>query len=146
MINNVVLDLDVVWEVDPPISYETQTEFDATVALGTLKPMLAITVATTTLEDIVSTLETQNAKLEEENVATMLALTGIYETMVVPTIISGTSTYDLSDGKDGTKVTGMSISPMGMIYAKLINKGFRTIEQVPVHLQAEVMYVLRGGE
>ena len=145
-ISNVVLDLDVVWEVDPPLSYETQTEFDTTVALGTLKPMLAITVATTTLEDIVSTLETQNAKLEEENVATMLALTGIYETMVVPTITSEASTYNLSDGKDGTKVTGMSISPMGMIYAKLVNKGFRTIEQVPAHLQAEVMYVLRGGE
>ena len=146
LINNVVLDLDVVWEVDPPISYETQTEFDTIVALGTLKPMLAITVATTTLEDIVSTLETQNAKLEEENIATMLALTGIYETMVVPTITSEASTYNLSDGKDGTKVTGMSISPMGMIYAKLVNKGFRTIEQVPAHLQAEVMYVLRGGE
>ena len=143
LINEVKLDLDVVWEITPPTSYETQTEFSSNVALGSLKPMLALTVATTTLEDIVSTLETQNAKLEEENIATMLALTGIYETMVVPTIESGVSTVNLSDGKDGNNINGMSISPMGMIYAKLVKKGLKTIEQVPSHLQAEVKYVLK---
>jgi hypothetical protein len=143
LIRDVKLDLDVVWEITPPTSYETQTEFSSNVALGSLKPMLALTVATTTLEDVVSTLKAQNTKLEEENVATMLALTGIYETMVVPTIESGVSTVNLSDGKDGNNMNGMSISPMGMIYAKLVKKGLKTIEQVPAHLQAEVKYVLK---
>ena len=143
LINDVKLDLDVVWEITPPTSYETQTEFSSNVALGSLKPMLALTVATTTLEDVVSTLKAQNTKLEEENIATMLALTGIYETMVVPTIESGASTVNLSDGKDGNNMNGMSISPMGMIYAKLVKKGLKTIEQVPAHLQVEVKYVLK---
>ena len=143
LINNVELNLDVVWEITPPTSYETQTEFSSNVALDSLKPILALTVATTTLEDVVSTLKVQNAKLEEENIATMLALTGIYETMVVPTINSGVSTVNLSDGKDGNNMNGMSISPIGMIYAKLIKKGLKTIEQVPAHLQAEVKYVLK---
>ena len=143
LISDVKLDLDVVWEITPPTSYETQTEFSSSVALGSLKPMLALTVATTTLEDVVSTLKVQNAKLEEDNIATMLALTGIYETMIVPTIESGVSIVNLSDGKDGNNMNGMSISPMGMIYAKLIKKGLKTIEQVPAHLQAEVKYVLK---
>ena len=132
-----------VWETMPPTSYNNQTTITTQPHSNTPKPMVTITVATTTLEDIISALETQNTKLEEENTATMLALTGIYETMVVSTITSEVSIYDLSDGKDGTKVTGMSISPISMIYAKLVKKGLRTIEQVPAHLQAEVKYVLK---
>ena len=135
--------LTSVWETMPPTSYDNQTVITTQPHSNTPKPIITITVATTTLEDIISTLETQNAKLEEENIATMLALTGIYETMVVPIVDSGISTINLSDGKDGNNMNGMSISPMGMIYAKLVKKGLKTIEQVPAHLQAEVKYVLK---
>ena len=135
--------LTSVWETMPPTSYDNQTVITTQPHSNTPKPIITITVATTTLEDIISILETQNAKLEEENIATMLALTGIYETMVVPIVDSGISTINLSDGKDGNNMNGMSISPMGMIYAKLVKKGLRTIEQVPAHLQAEVKYVLK---
>jgi hypothetical protein len=40
----------------------------------------------------------------------------------------------------------MSVSPMGMVYARLVSKGFKSIDEVPYNLQAEVMYALRGME
>ena len=100
--------------------------------------MISVTIATTTLEEIVSNLEAQNAQLEEENIATMLALTSVYELMSTPSVAT-TETQVATYG-------GMSVSPMGMVYAKLVSKGFKTIEEVPYNLQAEVMYVLRGME
>ena len=138
--------LENTWTTLPPTSYNNQTEISSTVSSNSLKPMISVTIATTTLEEIVSNLEAQNEELENENVATMLALTNIYETFAMPMTINETSTINLSDGKDGNKVNGMSVSPMGMIYAKLIKKGYKTIEQVPTNLQAEVKYALKGLE
>ena len=138
--------LENVWTTTPPTSYNNQTEISSTVSTNSLKPMISVTIATTTLEEIVSNLKAQNEELENENVATMLALTNIYETFAMPMTINESSTINLSDGKDGNKVNGMSVSPMGMIYAKLIQKGLKTIEQVPTNLQAEVKYALKGLE
>ena len=135
-----------VWTTSPLTSYNNQTEISSTVSSTSLKPMISVNIATTTLEEIVSNLETQNEELENENVATMLALTNIYETFAMPMAINETSTINLSDGKDGNNINGMSVSPMGMIYAKLIKKGYKTIEQVPANLQAEVKYALKGLE
>ena len=130
--------LENAWTTTPPTSYDNQTEISSTVSTNSLKPMISVTVATTTLEEIVSNLEAQNAELEEENLATMLALTSVYETMVAPSV-TATETQVPTYG-------GMSVSPMGMVYAKLVSKGFKSIEEVPYNLQAEVMYALRGME
>ena len=145
LINSVKLDLDVVWEVTPPISYETQTEFDTEVALGSLKPILAVTVATTTLEEIVSDLNAKNRQLEAESLVTMLAVTEVYEM-----IYGGATTMSLKDSVE-SKPTVMSINEieeeieqtaMGKIYVKLIKAGMKSIEQVPYFLQEEVIYYL----
>lgn len=145
LINSVKLDLDVVWEVTPPISYETQTEFDTEVALGSLKPMLAVTVATTTLEEIVSDLNAKNRQLEAESLVTMSAVTEVYEM-----IYGGATTMSLKDSVE-SKPTVMSINEieeeieqtaMGKIYVRLIKAGMKTIEQVPYFLQEEVIYYL----
>ena len=145
LINSVKLDLDVIWEVTPPISYETQTEFDSSVALGSLKPMLAVTVATTTLEEIVSELNAKNRQLEAESLVTMLAVTEVYEM-----IYGGATTMSLKDSVE-SKPRVMSINEteeeieqtaMGKIYVKLIKAGMKTIEQVPYFLQEEVIYYL----
>ena len=144
--------LENVWTLMPPTSYDNQTEITTTVTNESLKPMISVTIATTTLEQIVSDLEAQNAKLEAENIATMLALTSVYETMVAPMAVATmslddeVSTVNLSDGKDGNNVNGMSVSPIGMVYVNLIKKGYKTIEQVPANLQAEVKYALKGIE
>jgi hypothetical protein len=135
--------LENVWTTLPPTSYDNQTEISSTVSPTSLKPMISVTVATTTLEEIVTNLEAQNEELENENVATMMALTSIYETFAVSTTSDEPSTINLSDGKDGSNLNGMSISPMSMIYAKLIKKGLKTIEQVPTNLQVEVKYILK---
>ena len=145
LINSVKINLDTVWEVVPPISYETQTEFDSNVALDSLKPILAVTVATTTLEDIVSDLNAKNKQLEAESLVTMLAVTEVYEM-----IYGGATTMSLKDSVD-SKPTVMSINeieeeieqtPMGKIYVRLIKAGMKTIEQVPYFLQEEVIYYL----
>ena len=144
--------LENTWTTTPPTSYDNQTEISSTVSTNSLKPMISVTIATTTLEEIVSDLEAQNAQLEEENMATMLALTSVYETLAAPAAVSTmslddeVSTVNLSDGKDGNNVNGMSVSPIGMVYVNLIRKGLKTIDQVPYNLQAEVMYALRGME
>ena len=135
--------LENIWTTLPPTSYDNQTKISSTVSSTSLKPMISVTIATTTLEEIVSQLEQQNEELENENVTTMMALTSFYETFAVPITSDEPSTINLSDGKDSSNLNGMSISPMSMIYAKLIKKGLKTIEQVPTNLQAEVKYVLK---
>lgn len=146
LITQLEIPLENVWTTTPPTSYDNQTEISSTVSSTSLKPMISVTIATTTLEEIVSNLEAQNEELENENITTMLALTNIYETFATPMVTNETSMINLSDGKDGNKVNGMSVSPMGMIYAKLVKKGYKTIEQVPINLQAEVKYALKGLE
>lgn len=139
--------LENTWTTLPPTSYSNQTEISSTVSTSSLKPMISVTIATTTLEEIVASLEAQNAELEAENMATMLALTSVYETIVAPMTVPTTepqvATYGL---RRSAEPIGMSVSPMGMVYAKLVSKGFKSIDEVPYNLQAEVMYALRGME
>ena len=145
--------LENTWTTTPPTSYDNQTEISSTVSSTSLKPMISVTVATTTLEEIVTSLEAQNAQLEEENVATMLALTSVYETMVAPSVATASvepepqaTTYSMRRSVRSAEPIGMSVSPMGMVYARLVSKGFKSVDEVPYNLQAEVMYALRGME
>jgi hypothetical protein len=138
--------LENVWTTLPLTSYNNQTEISSTVSSNSLKPMISVTVATTTLEQIISNLETQNTQLEQENIATMLALTEVYELMYTPlaaTTEPQVATYGL---RRGVEPIGMSVSPIGMVYARLVNKGLKSIDEVPYNLQVEVMYALRGME
>ena len=107
--------------------------------------MLAVTVATTTLEEIVSELNAKNRQLEAESLVTMLAVTEVYEM-----IYGGATTMSLKDSVE-SKPRVMSINEteeeieqtaMGKIYVKLIKAGMKTIEQVPYFLQEEVIYYL----
>ena len=152
--------LENVWTTLPPTSYDNQTEISSTVSSTSLKPMISVTIATTTLEEIVSQLEQQNAELqaqnkslEQENVATMLALTNLYETMIAPMAVMSLdsdpyamSTMSLDDEEPTTNVVGYTVSPMGMVYAKLVHRGLKTMDEVPYNLQVEVMYALKGME
>ena len=134
------------WTILPPTSYNNQTEISSTVSNNSLKPMISVTIATTTLEEIVSNLEAQNAQLEEENIATMLALTSVYELMSTPSVATTEpqmATYGL---RRSIEPVGMSVSPIGMVYARLVSKGFKSIDEVPYNLQTEVIYALRGME
>lgn len=138
--------LENTWTTLPPTSYDNQTEISSTVSTNSLKPMISVTIATTTLEEIISNLEAQNEELENENVATMLALTSVYELMStssVATTETQVATYEL---RRSAEPIGMSVSPMGMVYARLVSKGFKSIDEVPYNLQTEVMYALRGME
>ena len=91
--------------------------------------MITITVATTTLEQIIS-------ELEQENLSTMMALTDMYEMMCM----SMPMTMSLSNEEVEEEV---EVTSMGMIYVKLIHKGLKTIDQVPYFLQREVKYALK---
>lgn len=122
------------WTTMPPTSYNNQTMVDTILHSNTPKPMLTITVATTTLEQIVSSLQAKNNQLEEENLSTMMALTDMYEMLCM----SMPSTMTLDD-----EVEVIEVSSMGMIYAKLVHKGMKSINNVPYFLRPEVEYALK---
>ena len=137
--------LTSVWEAMPPTSYDNQTTITTQPHSNTPKPMITITIATTTLEEIVSDLNAKNRQLEAESLVTMLAVTEVYEM-----IYGGATTMSLKDSVE-SKPTVMSINEieeemeqtvMGKIYVKLIKAGMKTIEQVPYFLQEEVIYYL----
>ena len=158
--NPLEIPLTNVWTTMPPTSYEKSTTITTVTQDGSLKPLLNATVAITTLEQIAANLEAQNInlqqqneELEEENVATMLALTDLYETMVAPMAVMSLnsdpyamSTMSLDDEEPATNVVGYTVSPMGMVYAKLVHRGLKTMDEVPYNLQVEVMYALKGME
>ena len=128
--------LTSVWETMPPTSYNNQTTITTQPHSNTPKPMITITIATTTLEQIISELQLQNAQLEQENLSTMMALTDVYEMMCM----SMPMTMSLSNEEVEEEV---EVTSMGMIYAKLVHKGLKTIDQVPYFLQREVKYALK---
>ena len=83
----------------------------------------------------------------------MLALTSVYETMLAPSVATTSvepepqaTTYSMRRSVRSAEPIGMSVSPMGMVYARWVSKGFKSIDEVPYNLQAEVMYALRGME
>ena len=124
--------LTSVWETMPPTSYNNQTTITTQPHSNTPKPMVTITVATTTLEQIIS-------ELEQENLSTMMALTDVYEMMCM----SMPMTMSLSNEEFEEVEEEVEVTSMGMIYAKLIHKGLKTIDQVPYFLQREVSYALK---
>ena len=159
LIKSSTVQLENLWVSMPPMSYHTKTIIiDSSIEGVSLKPIFTATVATTTLEEIVSELETQNESLQEENLVTMLALTELYETLGTSSISTrgfnnrysvstrsfddcDTSTVDL-DVEDEEEIEYF-ISPMAKVYAKLVEKGLKTMSDVPSILQSEVTYVLK---
>ncbi len=101
--------------------------------------MVTITVATTTLEQIISELQLQNTQLEQENLSTMMALTDVYEMMCM----SMPMTMSLNNEEIEEVEEEIEVTSIGMVYAKLIHKGLKTIDQVPYFLQREVRYALK---
>ena len=88
-------------------------------------------------------IENNNTKLEEkiteneENIVfAMMACTELYEML-----ISFTNVYDY--GKDG--VARMA-SAMVNVYANLVKRGLKTLDEVPERLRAEVEAELEGDE
>ena len=101
--------------------------------------MISVTIATTTLEEIVSDLEARNTQLEEENLATMLALTEVYEMMYMSTV------DDVEPASATTWNRRIIVTSIGMIYAKLVKRGVKSIEDIPTKLQVEVQYAIDNG-
>ena len=133
--------LTSVWETMPPTSYNNQTTITTQPRSNTPKPMVTITVATTTLEEIVSNLETRNAQLEEENLATMLALTEVYEIMYTSMV----EDVDVESTSVTTWDRRIIVTSIGMVYAKLVKRGVKSIEEVPTKLRIEVQYAIDNG-
>jgi hypothetical protein len=130
------------WATTPITSYDTQTTF-RTEVVDSLKPILSVTVATTTLEQTVSGLEAKNAALEEENLATMLALTEVYEMMYASTPMA------TGEGEETVSATSVEkveeeiiVTNIGMVYAKLVKRGLKDINAVPYFLRKEVLYAI----
>ena len=132
--------LENTWTTTPPTSYDNQTEISSTVSTNSLKPMISVTIATTTLEEIVSDLEARNTRLEEENLATMIALTEVYEMMYTSTVDDDTEPTSVSTWNRRIIVSGI-----GMVYAKLVKRGVKSIEEVPTKLKIEVQYAIDNG-
>ena len=134
------------WTTTPITSYDTQTTF-RTEVVNSLKPMLSVTVATTTLEQTVSSLEAKNAALEEENLATMMALTEVYEMMYasMPESEEIGSTYSLRATNSEVVEKEIVVTGIGMIYAKLVKRGLKDIDVVPYFLREEVLYAISKG-
>lgn len=126
--NSVTIPLENQWTTMPPTSYSNQTTITSEV-VNSLKPVITITVATTTLEQIVSDLQT-------ENLMTMMALTEMFEMSSVSNTNTATTLSLRSDRM-------IVITPMATIYAKLIKKGLKSIDDVPESLIEQVKYLLR---
>ena len=141
--NSVIIPLENQWTTMPPTSYMNQTTITSEV-VDSLKPIITAVIAITSLEQIVSNLEEQNAMLEEENVATMMALAEVYEMMFADVAVMSLNMDDELSMED--EIEPVPISSMGMVYIKLIRKGLKTIDQVPSFLQKEVMYGLQKGK
>lgn len=86
------------------------------------------------IEDNNVKLEEKIAENEENIIFAMMACTELYEMLV-----SFTNVYDY--GKDG--VARMA-SAMVKVYANLVKRGLKTLDDVPEKLRAEVEEELRG--
>lgn len=109
-----------------------------------LKPYLVVKLATSTLEDLLSKLKEENNglletvdKLEEDNLTTMIAVTEVFETVLVML------PFRMDEGISmGSTLKGGG-SQMVEVYVTLILKGKKTIDQVPVVIRSQVEQMLK---
>lgn len=109
-----------------------------------LKPYLVVKLATSTLEDLLSKLKEENTgllatvdKLEEDNLTTMIAVTEVFETVLVML------PFRMDEGISmGSTLKGGG-SQMVEVYVTLILKGKKTIDQVPVVIRSQVEQMLK---
>ena len=88
------------------------------------------------LEQKNQSLEAKVAENEENLIVAMMACTELYEMLLVDTNV-------YSYGKD---VIVKMASAMVKVYANLVRRGLKTLEEVPERLRAEVEAELNGGE
>ena len=81
-------------------------------------------------------MEAKVAKNEEDLIVAMMACTELYEML-----LGDTNVYNY--GKD---VIVKMASAMVKVYANLVKRGLKTLEEVPERLRAEVEAELNGGE
>ena len=125
--------LDLAWTTKPVTSYYGTTTVQSTSTdTQTLKPYFQIVVPITSLEEIVDALKEKNARLEEDNLATMIAVTEVFEVMLLLMPVN----MAVSNTKGGG-------SYMVEVYVTLILKGKKTLEQVPAVIRPQVEQMLK---
>lgn len=109
-----------------------------------LKLHLYFRIPTSTLDELISFLKEENANLvikvstlEEDNLTTMMAVTEVFETVLIMMPMSVMSL----DMNESQKTTGGST--MVEVYATLIIKGKKTLEDVPAVIRPQVEQMLR---
>ena len=132
LVRPVTKTLDLAWSTKPVTSYYGTTTVQSSSTDGqTLKPYFQIVVPITSLEEIVDSLKEKNARLEEDNLSTMIAVTEVFETMLLfmPVNIA------VSNPQGGNY--------MVEVYVTLILKGKKTLEQVPAVIRPQVEQMLK---
>ena len=87
----------------------------------------------------------QVSTLQEESDIMMLALTELYETNATNGAITNTSTATTFGLRARATVSYIDVL-MPTIYAKLIKRGYKTIDDVPATLQTSVQEILNQTE
>ena len=125
--------LDLAWTTKPVTSYYGTTTVQSTSTdTQTLKPYFQIVVPITSLEEIVDALKEKNARLEEDNLATMIAVTEVFEVMLLLMPVNMAVSNQQGGG-----------SYMVEVYVTLILKGKKTLEQVPAIIRPQVEQMLK---